>query len=88
MSMLGEIHDGLSQKSESEQPQFLSGDEADPDLSLDQEQEQDQEHSNSEEIVTTPTRKRDIKVIRYHFRRNHKFIRNFTNLQFDLSANQ
>ncbi|XP_050978375.1 band 4.1-like protein 1 isoform X8 [Labeo rohita] len=61
VSMLGEIHDGLSQKSESEQPQFLSGDEADPDLSLDQEQEQDQEHSNSEEIVTTPTRKRDIK---------------------------
>ncbi|XP_073682405.1 band 4.1-like protein 1 isoform X2 [Garra rufa] len=63
VSMLGEIHDGLSQKSESEQPQFLSGDEADPDLSLDQDQEQDQEHSNSEETVTTPTRKRDIKFL-------------------------
>ncbi|XP_058647483.1 band 4.1-like protein 1 isoform X13 [Onychostoma macrolepis] len=61
VSTLGEIHDGLSQKSESEQPQFLSGDEADADLSLDQDQEQDQEHSNSEETVTTPTGKKDIK---------------------------
>ncbi|XP_016302788.1 band 4.1-like protein 1 isoform X1 [Sinocyclocheilus anshuiensis] len=64
---LGEIHDDLSQKSESEQPQFLSEDEdeADPDLSLDQdqEQEQDQEYSNSEETVTTPTRKKDIKFL-------------------------
>uniref|UniRef100_A0A671SXN4 Band 4.1-like protein 1 n=1 Tax=Sinocyclocheilus anshuiensis TaxID=1608454 RepID=A0A671SXN4_9TELE len=63
VSTLGEIHDGLSQKSESEQPQFLSGDEADADLSLDQDQEQDQEHSNSEETVTTPTRKKDIKFL-------------------------
>uniref|UniRef100_A0A671T1K0 Band 4.1-like protein 1 n=1 Tax=Sinocyclocheilus anshuiensis TaxID=1608454 RepID=A0A671T1K0_9TELE len=62
-SLDGEIHDGLSQKSESEQPQFLSGDEADADLSLDQDQEQDQEHSNSEETVTTPTRKKDIKFL-------------------------
>uniref|UniRef100_A0A671R325 Band 4.1-like protein 1 n=1 Tax=Sinocyclocheilus anshuiensis TaxID=1608454 RepID=A0A671R325_9TELE len=40
-------------------------DEADPDLSLDQdqEQEQDQEYSNSEETVTTPTRKKDIKFL-------------------------
>ncbi|XP_042589308.1 band 4.1-like protein 1 isoform X11 [Cyprinus carpio] len=61
VSTLGEIHDGMSQKSESEQPQFLSGDEAEADLSLDQDREQDQEHSNSEETVMTPTRKKDIK---------------------------
>ncbi|XP_043108112.1 band 4.1-like protein 1 isoform X16 [Puntigrus tetrazona] len=59
VSTLGEIHDGLSQKSESELLQFFSGDEADADLSLDQDQEQ--EHSNSEETVMTPTRKKEIK---------------------------
>uniref|UniRef100_A0A9J8B154 FERM domain-containing protein n=1 Tax=Cyprinus carpio carpio TaxID=630221 RepID=A0A9J8B154_CYPCA len=63
VSTLGEIHDGMSQKSESEQPQFLSGDEAEADLSLDQDREQDQEHSNSEETVMTPTRKKDIKFL-------------------------
>lgn len=73
VSTLGEIHDCLYQKSESEQSQFISGDEADPDLNLDQDQEQEQEkdHSNSEETVTTPTRKKDIKVIRYSFISNH-----------------
>lgn len=79
VSTLGEIHDGLSQKSENEQPQFLSGDEADVDLSLDQDQEQNQEHSNNAETVTTPTRKKDIKVIRHYFMSNHKFRRNFKN---------
>uniref|UniRef100_A0A8C2A6U9 Uncharacterized protein n=1 Tax=Cyprinus carpio TaxID=7962 RepID=A0A8C2A6U9_CYPCA len=63
VSTLGEIHDGMSQKSESEQPQFLSGDEAEADLSLDQDREQDQEHSKSEETVMTPTRKKDIKFL-------------------------
>ncbi|XP_051767486.1 band 4.1-like protein 1 isoform X4 [Ctenopharyngodon idella] len=65
VSTLGETHDSLHQKSESEQSQFISGDEADPDLSLDQDQEQEQEkdHSNSEETVTTPTRKKDIKFL-------------------------
>ncbi|XP_026121005.1 band 4.1-like protein 1 isoform X6 [Carassius auratus] len=61
VSTLGEIHDGLSQKSESEQPQFLSGDEADADVSLDQDQEQVQEYINSEDAVSTPTIKKDIK---------------------------
>ncbi|XP_067244597.1 band 4.1-like protein 1 [Chanodichthys erythropterus] len=65
VSTLGEIHDCLYQKSESEQSQFITGDEADPDLSLDQDQEQEQEkdHNNSEETVTTPTRKKDIKFL-------------------------
>ncbi|XP_059394102.1 band 4.1-like protein 1 isoform X9 [Carassius carassius] len=61
VSTLGEIHDGLSQKSESEQPQFLSGDEADADVSLDQDQEQVQEYINSEDAVSTPIIKKDIK---------------------------
>ncbi|XP_065129066.1 uncharacterized protein [Paramisgurnus dabryanus] len=59
VSTLGEIHDGLSQKSESDQHHCLSADEGEPDLSLDQDQDQDQ--SRSEEMVMTPTRKKDIK---------------------------
>lgn len=61
VSTLGEIHDGLSQKSESDQPHCLSADEGEPDLSLDQDQDQDQ--SRSEEMVMTPTRKKDIKFL-------------------------
>nr|XP_055039700.1 protein 4.1-like isoform X9 [Misgurnus anguillicaudatus] len=61
VSTLGEIHDGLSQKSESDQPHCLSADEGEPDLSLDQDQDQDQDQSRSEEMVMTPTRKKDIK---------------------------
>lgn len=72
VSTLGEIHDGLSQKSESELPQCLSADEAEPDLSLDQDQDQDQDldvdQTKSEDMVTTPTRKKDIKVILYCIR--------------------
>lgn len=61
VSTLGEIHDGLSQKSESDQHHCLSADEGEPDLSLDQDQDQDQ--SRSEEMVMTPTRKKDIKFL-------------------------
>lgn len=68
MSTLGGIHDGLSQKSESEQPQFLSADEAEPDLSLDQDQDQDQDLDQSKSEDMTPTRKKDIKVISYSIR--------------------
>ncbi|KAA0708010.1 Band 4.1-like protein 1 [Triplophysa tibetana] len=63
VSTLGEIHDGLSQKSESEQPQFLSADEAEPDLSLDQDQDQDQDLDQSKSEDMTPTRKKDIKFL-------------------------
>ncbi|XP_056591323.1 band 4.1-like protein 1 isoform X6 [Triplophysa dalaica] len=61
VSTLGEIHDVLSQKSESEQPQFLSADEAEHDLSLDQDQDQDQDLDQSKSEDMTPTRKKDIK---------------------------
>ncbi|XP_056591319.1 band 4.1-like protein 1 isoform X3 [Triplophysa dalaica] len=63
VSTLGEIHDVLSQKSESEQPQFLSADEAEHDLSLDQDQDQDQDLDQSKSEDMTPTRKKDIKFL-------------------------
>ncbi|KAJ8409218.1 hypothetical protein AAFF_G00234160 [Aldrovandia affinis] len=58
-SVLGENQDGISQRSISERPRYLSGDEENQDL----DQSQDQELDQNQEGVTTPTKKKELKFL-------------------------
>ncbi|KAI1890981.1 hypothetical protein AGOR_G00159170 [Albula goreensis] len=60
-SVLGENQDGLSQRSVSERPRHLSGDEEDETLDQTTDASKDQELDQNQDGVTTPTKKRELK---------------------------
>ncbi|KAG9353316.1 hypothetical protein JZ751_017893 [Albula glossodonta] len=62
-SVLGENQDGLSQRSVSERPRHLSGDEEDETLDQTPDASKDQELDQNQDGVTTPTKKRELKFL-------------------------